>query len=112
MVSQEYARVFRNPFSCALKTTIHFFLPDTLATCNPNDISPTSSIVDNPCIIVEILSKTTELSDRSEKWKNYRQIPSLCYYLMVSQKEPLVEVYGRPHVQSLFICKISGGWIQ
>jgi Uma2 family endonuclease len=78
------------------------FLPDILITCNPDDFSGSSRFVDNLSIIVEVLSESTELNDRSYKWQEYRQIPSLKYYLLVNQHNPQVEVYGRPHAQSLF----------
>ena len=78
------------------------FLPDVMVTCKPEDISGKSRFVENPSIIVEILSESTELHDRGTKWAHYRTIPSLRYYIMVSQQKPLVEVYGRPHAQSLF----------
>jgi Uma2 family endonuclease len=80
----------------------YLFLPDVLVTCNPEDISGKSRFVESPSIIVEILSETTERYDRGEKWAHYRKIPSLKYYLLVSQTKPKVEVYGRPHAQSLF----------
>jgi Uma2 family endonuclease len=93
---------FQESVFLRIKNKNSLFLPDVLITCNLDDISPNSRFVDNPSIIIEILSESTELFDRSEKWNYYRQIPSLRYYLMVSQKEPMVEVYGRRHAQSLF----------
>lgn len=78
------------------------FLPDIMITCNPEDFSGKSRMISNPSIIVEILSESTELYDRGEKWAHYRKIPSLRYYMMVSQQKPMVELYGRPHAQSLF----------
>ncbi len=78
------------------------FLPDVVITCDPEDFSLKSMFLEHPSIIVEVLSPSTELHDRSEKWQLYRQIPSLRYYMMVSQNQPLVEVYGRPHEKSLF----------
>lgn len=78
------------------------FLPDVIATCHPDDISGSSRFVDNPSIIVEVLSESTELTDRTQKWQQYRQISSLRYYLLVSQKAVFVEMYGRPNAQSLF----------
>lgn len=80
----------------------NLFLPDVLVTSNPDDISGKSRFVANPSIIVEVLSESTELNDRGEKWAHYRKVPSLRYYILVSQHVPLVEVYGRPHAQSLF----------
>ena len=45
----------------------------------------------NPTVIIEVLSPSTEAFDRGRKWENYRQLASLCEYVLVSQAEPLVE---------------------
>jgi len=49
----------------------------------------------NPRIIVEILSDSTEAYDRGAKAAHYRRIVSLREYVLVSQGEPLIEVYRR-----------------
>lgn len=49
----------------------------------------------NPNVIVEVLSDSTEAYDRGKKFEQYRQIPSLREYLLVSQKEPRVEMFVR-----------------
>ncbi len=95
-------KCFQENVFLRLKSNNSLFLPDVLITCNSGDISPKSRFVDSPSIIVEILSESTESRDRGEKWAHYRKIPSLKYYIMVSQAVPLVEVYGRPHAHSLF----------
>ncbi len=54
-----------------------------------------SNAVTNPTLIVEVLSDSTESYDRGAKAAHYRRIPSLKEYVLVGQKEPLVEVYRR-----------------
>jgi Uma2 family endonuclease len=49
----------------------------------------------NPVLIVEVLSDPTEAYDRGAKWAHYRRIASLRDYVLVSQGEPLIEVYRR-----------------
>jgi len=51
--------------------------------------------VTNPRLIVEVLSDSTEGYDRGAKAAHYRRIPSLREYVLVSQREPLIEVYRR-----------------
>ena len=46
-------------------------------------------------LIAEILSTSTEKIDRNEKLKEYSKIPSVQYYLLVSQEEPIIELYRR-----------------
>lgn len=49
----------------------------------------------NPRLIVEVLSDSTEAYDRGAKAAHYRRIPSLREYVLVGQREPLIEVYRR-----------------
>jgi Uma2 family endonuclease len=49
----------------------------------------------NPRVIVEVLSDSTEAHDGGAKAARYRRIPSLREYVLVSQREPLVEVWRR-----------------
>jgi Uma2 family endonuclease len=49
----------------------------------------------NPSLIVEVLSDSTEAYDRGAKAAHYRRIASLREYVLVSQGEPLIEVYRR-----------------
>jgi Uma2 family endonuclease len=49
----------------------------------------------NPCVLIEVLSKSTERRDRGWKFQNYWNIPSLVEYLLVSQQKPLVEQFVR-----------------
>ena len=49
----------------------------------------------NPCLIVEVLSKSTEAYDRGDKFLHYRSIPEFREYLLVSQLEYLIEHYGK-----------------
>ncbi|MBA3439194.1 MAG: Uma2 family endonuclease [Pyrinomonadaceae bacterium] len=49
----------------------------------------------NPTVIVEVLSKSTEKRDRVEKFADYRGIPSLKEYILISQDRLHVEHYVR-----------------
>ncbi|MGQ0504664.1 MAG: Uma2 family endonuclease [Myxococcaceae bacterium] len=51
--------------------------------------------VTNPTLIVEVSSASTESYDRGTKFDNYRQIPSLREYVIVSHRERLIEVFRR-----------------
>jgi len=49
----------------------------------------------NPSALFEVLSPSTESYDRGEKFGQYRTIPSLTDYVLVSQKQVLVEHFQR-----------------
>jgi Uma2 family endonuclease len=51
--------------------------------------------ITNPCVLVEVLSPSTESYDRGKKFDFYRQFDSLEEYVLVSQQEPIVERFKR-----------------
>ena len=73
-----------------------FTYPDLSVVCGPLQFaSGTDDTVVNPRLIIEVLSDSTEAYDRGKKFENYRQMPSLREYLLVSQKEPRIEQFVR-----------------
>ncbi len=52
-------------------------------------------MVHQAILIAEVLSPSTEKTDRNEKLKEYSKIPSVQYYLLVSQEETVIELYKR-----------------
>lgn len=49
----------------------------------------------NPCILVEVLSESTERDDRGWKFRDYRTLASLEEYVLVSQDARRIEVFRR-----------------
>ena len=54
-----------------------------------------SHAIKQPVLIVEVFSENSVKTDTITKLKEYSVLPTLQYYLIVSQEEPLVEVYAR-----------------
>lgn len=70
--------------------------PDLTIVCGPTQVDPEDrNTVVNPTVLVEVLSDSTEAYDRGEKFEHYRQLPSLREYVLVSHREPLIEVFRR-----------------
>ncbi len=70
--------------------------PDVTVICGRFESDPEDkNVAVNPVILVEVLSDSTELKDRGEKFAHYRRIPSLMEYVLVSQNEPRIEVFRR-----------------
>ncbi|RIV21483.1 Uma2 family endonuclease [Fibrisoma montanum] len=59
---------------------------------------PSTVRIQNPEIIVEVLSKSTRRFDLMEKLTYYKLIPSLQYMLFVDQDRPFASVYSRTNV--------------
>jgi Uma2 family endonuclease len=68
-----------------------FYYPDVVVTCNPQDQD--RFFVNYPCLIIEVLSPSTEAIDKREKRINYQALDSLQEYVLVSQDQIQVEIY-------------------
>lgn len=70
--------------------------PDGLVICGPpSHYEGRDNIVDNPALLFEVLSPSTEADDRGEKFDAYRQLPSLREYLLVHYAKPDIECFRR-----------------
>jgi len=86
-------KVFISDMKVRVEHNDAFYYPDVMVTCDPQDTEPLYKHL--PCLIVEVLSSTTESIDRREKLIAYRTLPSLRYYLLVSQDKRQVEFFTR-----------------
>jgi len=68
--------------------------PDLVVSCDDRDQTAVKAI-QFPKLIVEVLSASTEARDRGEKFKEYRTIPSLEEYVLISSTQVNVEIYRR-----------------
>lgn len=91
-------RVFITDMKILVRAAETFYYPDVFVTCDPADREPLYK--EHPKVVFEVLSPTTEATDRREKLLVYRQLPSLDEYVLVSQDRRRVEVFRR-----------AGGWL-
>ncbi|NJN03951.1 MAG: Uma2 family endonuclease [Leptolyngbyaceae cyanobacterium SL_1_1] len=68
--------------------------PDLVVSCDERD-QTTLNAIHHPKLIVEVLSPGTEALDRGEKFKEYRTLPSLEEYVLISSTDISVEIYRR-----------------
>ena len=71
-----------------------YYYPDLLVTCDQRDRLHRNH-KNYPCLIIEVLTESTELRDRGVKFAHYQTIESLQEYVLVSQSEQRVEVFRR-----------------
>lgn len=64
-----------------------------MVVCDEADDHP--YVKRKPCLIIEVLSESTETVDRGEKLNHYRLLGSLQAYLLVNQTEKRLELYRR-----------------
>jgi Uma2 family endonuclease len=74
-----------------------YYYPDVVVTCEPDVVVEDDDdyIIDDPVLIVEDLSKSTARTDRNEKLREYKNLPNLREYVIVSQRHVQVEVHRR-----------------
>ncbi len=84
-----------------------FSYPDIVVICGTVEYhDKRKDIILNPKVIIEVLSESTEIFDRNNKFTRYLMFnATLTDYVLVSQGEPLVEHYVRQSDESwkLFI---------
>jgi len=74
----------------------HYVYPDVTVVCgSPRTVPGTRDVLENPSILVEVLSASTESYDRGLKWSGYQGIASLTDYLLVSQSAARIEHFQR-----------------
>ncbi|NEO85117.1 MAG: Uma2 family endonuclease [Spirulina sp. SIO3F2] len=74
--------------------TYNYTYPDVTVTCDERD-KTNSKYINYPCLIVEVLSKSTEAYDRGGKFRLYRQNPVLQDYLLVSSTSIEMDLYHK-----------------
>lgn len=70
----------------------NFFYPDIMVTCDPRD-KKQRFVIYHPCLIIEVLSPSTEAFDRGDKFKFYHQIDTLKEYVLIDAQKINVEVF-------------------
>jgi len=84
-------QVYMSDFKVRIAHRQTYYYPDILVGCQPDDDD--DFYLEKPCLIVEVLSPSTERTDRLEKLMAYQSIPSLKAYVLVSQEKYQIEVY-------------------
>lgn len=88
--------VFTSDVRVRIDATDRTTYPDLFVVCGPRETSEDDpNAIVNPVLVVEVLSDSTELDDRGEKFAHYRHLDSLVEYVLVSQRDRHVEVFRR-----------------
>jgi len=96
-----HCQVFVNDMKFRFSEQKIFYYPDVMLCCDAEDNHDLYR--EKPCLIVEVLSPSTETIDRREKWLTYQRIKSLRYYLLVFSNQKKVEYYQRDDEQNWHI---------
>ena len=89
-------RVFTSDLGVRVLQTGLATYPDASVVCGTTVRDPDKKTnVTNPRVLVEVTSDGTEDYDRGEKLAHYQQIPTLEAVVIVSHREPRIEVWSR-----------------
>jgi Uma2 family endonuclease len=77
------------------------FYPDVVVSCEPEALTAELTLT-QPKVIIEVLSPTTANYDRSEKFNQYRLMPSLLEYVLIDPAAKTIDIYRR---------QPSGDWL-
>lgn len=84
---------FYNEVKLRIKHLNRFYYPDLVVVCGGDDEH--DYYVSKPTVIVEVLSPSTALTDKREKWFAYQEIEGLKEYVMIEQEAEHAEVYRK-----------------
>ncbi|HYT34411.1 MAG TPA: Uma2 family endonuclease [Ktedonobacteraceae bacterium] len=87
-------QVFNSDLRISISRT-RYVLPDASVSCDPHDLAEESDIIYSPRVIIEVLSPSTEATDRGKKFRYYQSCPSIQEYVLISTQEQAVDVYRR-----------------
>ena len=88
--------VYSSDLRVRIEATDRSTYPDVTVVCGKlQTATDDSDAVTNPVVIIEVLSDSSEASDRGEKFSHYRRLDSLQEYVLVNQKSKSVEVFRR-----------------
>ena len=68
--------------------------PDAFVTCGEPG-SPGDTVEQSPVVVFEVLSESTQMVDRTDKAREYRETPSIRRYVMLEQARAAATVYAR-----------------
>jgi Uma2 family endonuclease len=88
--------------------TSNYTYPDASVTCDDRD-QTTTQYITYPCLIVEVLSPSTESYDRGGKFRIYRKNPVLQDYLLVSSTSIEMDLYHKNEAGDWLIINYQAG---
>lgn len=84
-------RVYDSDMRTRIPSTTNYRYPDLSVACDAEFEHDELDVLLNPVVIVEIASPSTMATDRSRKWNQYRTLPSLQDYVLISPTGVMVE---------------------
>lgn len=95
-------RIYSEMLKLSIPAYKKIVYPDVMITLGEEEfVEDDSMTLQNPIVVIEVLSKSTAKYDRTDKFEYYRSIPSVQEIVFITQNERFVELYRRQ----------NGGWM-
>ncbi len=90
--------VFNSDMRIRTPDATSYYYPDVCVVAGEPviDAETETATLTNPCLVVEVLSRTTAQRDQGSKFERYKTIPTLREYLLVDQYRVQVVQWVRP----------------
>jgi Uma2 family endonuclease len=88
-------RVYSSDMKVFVSET-RYFHPDVIVSCDQRDRG-TVKAIQFPRLVVEVLSPSTERTDRTWKLKYYRAHPTIEEYVLADSQSLKIEIYYKEH---------------
>ena len=98
-VSGQKVEIYVNGMRVQLKSNVLCYPDVVLVNGNPEFTDENEDILKNPTGVVEILSNTTDPTDKMQKVESYLAIPSIKECLLVKADEMRIEHYSRQNAK-------------
>lgn len=82
------------PADTKLRVGKAYYYPDAMIACPPNFIDDANGVIDNPTVVVEVLSPSTRSLDRGAKFADYRTLDTLRQYVLIDSERRRIEVFS------------------
>lgn len=82
-----------------------YYYPDVVVSCSEPIADEDAYIIEDPILIVEVLSKTTSRNDRVEKMNAYQNVPGLREYAIIAQDRTRIEIYRHEEAGDTWQCE-------
>jgi Uma2 family endonuclease len=97
-------RVFASYMKCRIDQGRYYYYPNVMLVCEKADNA--EFYKEQPCLIAEVQSPSTERVDRHEKWQAYSQLPSLSYYLLADSQQKKLSIF----IATWRVCGKTSRW--
>ncbi len=85
--------VFSENIKVQIEHSKDYTYPDIVVTNDPIDLDGNDAyFIKQPCVIIEVISKTSRIEDSADKFIRYKNIASLQNYILVDSEKAWVEV--------------------